>query len=380
MRPLKQSLPLHFFEHHFFTMSVQAHTMVSGLSDLVAPSTMPQPQPQPHDKLHLHKTPTSTLDIAHDTQNPLDNIPADDRARVHWDGRVWCSRFGRFENQEDAAHDDGYPNHPKAPIYQGRYPSCSTDRPPLVYELMGNARGLDRPLHRCEKSTYRPADVSAKHRSYVEDIKRRVEPMVRSIGRLEDEVERLVHHIMKDGQTFYRTGSFHNDGKNGGAIAVRHGELGDPLHAPIRDHNYTGEMGGILKLDDPPAIDLNASLVDGAQQPNLPPAAVGYITPSEHGETQELSHPMHVHYKNGLGHEGPPPERFEKFRAGYNQEWPHYERVRKEYTEQMQEKLRKLDAQVESLSRQIRILQGSKDGSGEEEEERGRKEHESSYA
>lgn len=25
-----------------------------------------------------------------------------------WDGPVWCSRYGRFENQEDAAADDGY--------------------------------------------------------------------------------------------------------------------------------------------------------------------------------------------------------------------------------------------------------------------------------
>lgn len=27
---------------------------------------------------------------------------------IGWDGPVWCSRYGRFENKEDAAVDDGY--------------------------------------------------------------------------------------------------------------------------------------------------------------------------------------------------------------------------------------------------------------------------------
>ena len=300
--------------------------------------------------------------MAQDTHNPLENIPANDDAQVDWDGPVWCSRFGRFEDQEDAAHDDGYPNHPKAPIYRGRYPSCLTEYSPLLYKLTGSTRGLDCRLRRCEKSTYRPADVSTQHRSYVEDIKRRVEPMVRSIDRLEHEIDRLVHCIVKDGQTFYRTGSLHNDGKNGGAIAVHHGEMGDPLHAPIRDHDHTGEMGGIPNSGHSPAIDPNAPLFDGAQQPNLTPAAAINTTPSKHIETQELSHPMHVHYRNGFDEESSPPETTEKFRAGYNQEWPHYKRVRKEHTEPMQEKLMKLDAQVENLSRQIRSLRSSKDG------------------
>lgn len=186
--------------------------------------------------------------------------------------------------------------------------------------------------------------------------------MVRSIDRLEHELDRLAHRIVKDGQTFYRTGSLHNDGKNGGAIAVHHGEMGDPLHAPIRDHDHTGEMGGISNSGYTPTINPNAPLVDGAQQPNLTSVAAINITHSKHVETQEVPHPMYVHYRNGFDEEGSPPETIEKFRAGYDQELPHYKRVRKEHTEPMQEKLRKLDAQVENLSRQISSLRNSKDG------------------
>lgn len=33
---------------------------------------------------------------------------ADEDSWIGWDGPVWCSRYGRFENQEDASADDGY--------------------------------------------------------------------------------------------------------------------------------------------------------------------------------------------------------------------------------------------------------------------------------
>jgi len=38
---------------------------------------------------------------------------------IGWDGPVWCSRYGRFENKEDASADDGYSIKGQPP-HQGR--------------------------------------------------------------------------------------------------------------------------------------------------------------------------------------------------------------------------------------------------------------------
>lgn len=58
--------------------------------------------PPPHQPIHE--------DIDQPNQQPkrYEDILAYEDKWVGWDGPVWCSRYGRFENQEDAAADDGY--------------------------------------------------------------------------------------------------------------------------------------------------------------------------------------------------------------------------------------------------------------------------------
>lgn len=58
--------------------------------------------PPPHQPLHQ--------DTDHPTQQPkrYEDILAYEDKWIGWDGPVWCARYGRFENQEDAAADDGY--------------------------------------------------------------------------------------------------------------------------------------------------------------------------------------------------------------------------------------------------------------------------------
>lgn len=58
--------------------------------------------PPPHQPLHQ--------DIDQPTHQPkrYEDVLAYEDKWIGWDGPVWCSRYGRFENQEDAAADDGY--------------------------------------------------------------------------------------------------------------------------------------------------------------------------------------------------------------------------------------------------------------------------------
>lgn len=58
--------------------------------------------PPPHQPIHE--------DTDQPTQQPkrYEDILAYEDKWIGWDGPVWCSRYGRFENQEDAAADDGY--------------------------------------------------------------------------------------------------------------------------------------------------------------------------------------------------------------------------------------------------------------------------------
>lgn len=55
---------------------------------------MVSPFPPPHS---VSETP----------KNPSDILAYEDKW-IGWDGPVWCSRYGRFENKTDAARDDGY--------------------------------------------------------------------------------------------------------------------------------------------------------------------------------------------------------------------------------------------------------------------------------
>jgi len=64
-------------------------------------------------------------------------------------------------------------------------------------------------LERCEKHDC-SCRVPFQHLSYVKDIQRRVEPMVESLVRLETQVGKLVHHLVKDGESFVHTGHAHH--------------------------------------------------------------------------------------------------------------------------------------------------------------------------
>ncbi len=43
----------------------------------------------------------------HEKKNFRDILSYEDKW-IGWDGPVWCKRYGRFENKEQAAEDDGY--------------------------------------------------------------------------------------------------------------------------------------------------------------------------------------------------------------------------------------------------------------------------------
>jgi len=107
---------------------------------------------------------------------------------VGWDGPVWCKRYGRFENADDAARDDGFESsgqvHHQGKFYNLVYFTLADiEHPPLID--LG-------PQHKHREGC--TCGIPPKHRSYVEDIKRRVEPMVASLVGLEHQVSNLIHH------------------------------------------------------------------------------------------------------------------------------------------------------------------------------------------
>jgi len=71
----------------------------NGNSTTTTDSTMPQK--------HLPSL-TPMPAPAHEQPKKYEDILAYEDKWVGWDGPVWCSRYGRFENQEDAAADHGY--------------------------------------------------------------------------------------------------------------------------------------------------------------------------------------------------------------------------------------------------------------------------------
>ncbi|KAL2045557.1 hypothetical protein N7G274_001985 [Stereocaulon virgatum] len=130
-------------------------------SDEANTSTIPPPSAE-----------SSTASPAQTLSHPrYQEILAYEDKWIGWDGPVWCKRYGRFENQEDAAIDDGFKLKPKEGHESENctHPSC-TCRTPF------------------------------QHRSYVADIQRRIEPMVGSLIRLENQVGKLIHHFVKDGE------------------------------------------------------------------------------------------------------------------------------------------------------------------------------------
>ncbi len=147
---------------------------------------------------------------------------------THWDGPVWCSRYGRFENQEDASADDGYTVKGQPP-HQGTSLN-QTNIPPSPLTT-----SLDLELVRSEKHDCRNCKVPAPHQSYVQDVQRRVEPMVASLVRLEHQIGTLVHHVTqkKGGASEHAA-----DGGNGnsyveGGYAQRYDDTTHMHHDPV---------------------------------------------------------------------------------------------------------------------------------------------------
>lgn len=65
------------------------------------------------------------------TPNPksYQDILAYEDKWIGWDGPVWCKRYGRFENREDASADDGYSIKGQPP-HQGRSIILNTSHVP----------------------------------------------------------------------------------------------------------------------------------------------------------------------------------------------------------------------------------------------------------
>lgn len=90
---------------------------------------------------------------------------------------------------------------------------------------------LDLGLERCEKHGCN-CNVAFQHRSYVQDIQRRVEPMVASLVRLEHQVGGLVHHFRakEDGASAHAT--------NANGIKDVEGGFAEPHDNTIKHINH----------------------------------------------------------------------------------------------------------------------------------------------
>lgn len=202
---------------------------------------------------------------------------------IGWDGPVWCSRYGRFENQEDAAADDGYRIKGGIP-HEGK--SCIV----LVQLYVAGhlTERLDLGLEHCEKHGC-SCRVPFQHRSYVKDIQRRVEPMVESLVRLENQVGKLVHHLIKDGESFVHTGH----GSKSDPGAKRFDETSDPNRfqrplEPIEDslaklearvESLMHQVQHIMKNHDDRFMKYGQNIVPPSHHEakhNTPPSESGY--------------------------------------------------------------------------------------------------------
>ncbi len=98
---------------------------------IVAPNAPEQP-PQSTTKVNRNgatpsqPTPTQTAPPNMPTEAPTHeqkdyhDILAYEDKWIGWDGPVWCKRYGRFENKEQAAEDDGYKPNSDA-IHQSKH-------------------------------------------------------------------------------------------------------------------------------------------------------------------------------------------------------------------------------------------------------------------
>lgn len=92
----------------------QPQAKASAQNDTISWNERPTPENMPtSNPEHPKHVPTLTAEgelpkgHAKEHKRYQDVLAYEDKW-IGWDGPVWCSRYGRFENQEDAAADDGY--------------------------------------------------------------------------------------------------------------------------------------------------------------------------------------------------------------------------------------------------------------------------------
>lgn len=78
----------------------------------IAAPNAPEQTQQPNTKVNGNGAtpvhiPTLETMPTHEKKDFRDILSYEDKW-IGWDGPVWCKRYGRFENKEQAAEDDGY--------------------------------------------------------------------------------------------------------------------------------------------------------------------------------------------------------------------------------------------------------------------------------
>ena len=113
---------------------------------------------------------------------------------------------------------------------------------------------IENRLVRSEKFTCQPTLIPDQPHLYINDIKRCIDSITQSLVRLEHQVQNFMRCMIKHRQLFDSTDRLYSEAKNGGMIAVHHGELGDPLHEPLEDHNHIGRTTTTLEPSHFPVI------------------------------------------------------------------------------------------------------------------------------
>lgn len=162
----------------------------------------------------------------HEQKNFRDILSYEDKW-IGWDGPVWCNRYGRFENKEQAAEDDGY-----------KFDNPVVHKDPETHKI-----------HQCQLEGC-ACRVPFEHRSYVKDIQRRIEPMTASLVALEHQVDKLVHGMITNGEHAVHNALHHEDGIDRFAMHSANGHQADgPMHAELFEKHRETMAETIAKLE-----------------------------------------------------------------------------------------------------------------------------------
>jgi len=185
------------------------------------------------------------------TQKDFRDILSYEDKWIGWDGPVWCKRYGRFENKEQAAEDDGY-KHDSPVGHRGTHYLPFQNSPRHYCRLTDDAY-LDpetQQIHQCQNEGC-ACRVPFEHRSYVKDIQRRIEPMTASLVALEHQFGKLVHHIVQDGEHKLHEAFSHEDEQERFATHTASGHQADgPMHAEHFEKQHHQSMAEtVAKLE-----------------------------------------------------------------------------------------------------------------------------------